>query len=215
MTEGVSRWLSTESQATFESFYVGQNSLVLSHLQEHPQVWLWGSASVGKSHLLKALVHANPEALLIEDPSKEVPAQLTNPLLLIDNIESWLGNQESEYRLFAAFASTDFNQSRWVIASRNLPNNLDFHMSDLASRFRQFECVQVQEVPQNQHEELLLFWASDRQLRLPKETIRYLLPRVGRSQEDMWSTLKKLDQAATFDSNELTIPYVRKVLNLD
>ena len=214
MVERVGLGLTTASEPTFASFFVSRNQQAIDLACSGKRVWLWGAADVGKTHILKALQHECTLARFVEETDLvSTPVESTN-LLLIDQMDQRVGSRDQEYALFEAFEATDFDTTRWVIAGRTLPTELNFHMSDLGSRMRQFESIQVLDVSESERDELLHFWAKDRQLRLPEETIRFLLPRIGRSQGALWQTLQRLDEAATNESSELTIPFVRSVLGL-
>ena len=214
MSDRLGLGLHTDSPPTFSSFFIGENAPMLERAKQGSRVWLWGEPAVGKSHVLKALAHENSDAVFIEDCSQALPQEIDSTLLLIDSFDERLGGQDQEFEVFTAFEATDFEVTRWVVAANSQPTQVHVKMADLTSRLRMFESVQVQAVGESEHAELLQFWAKDRQLRLPEDTLRYLLPRIGRSQQTLWQALKQMDDAVTLEDSDLTIPFVRSVLGL-
>ena len=214
MNDKVGLGLSTASDATFETFFVGENEHTLRRAHDAERVWLYGERAVGKTHVLHAFQAESDDTRLIDETPLTFADDAT-ALLLIDDIDAMCGNEENEYALFAAYEATDFGRSRWVVAAEKLPSEVSFLYRDLASRMAMFEQLELLPVPESSRGELLKFWAKDREISLADEVIAFLLDRIPRTQESLWLTLQKLDHDAILESRELTIPFVRHVLGFD
>lgn len=214
MSERAGLGLSTASPCTFETFFVGDNKHAIARSRKGRRVWLFGERATGKTHILQSLATQEPRALAVSAENiKQLPA-VSVPLVLVDDIESLLGEEALEYSLFEALESTDFGKTRWVVAAQQHTTAIPCVFTDLASRLSAFECTELMPVPQSRREELLNFWAADRSISLGIGAVKYLLDRVPRTQQDLWDTLIRLDTAAVLKERELSIPFIREVLEI-
>ena len=213
MNRSVGLGLSTESPPSFESFFVGENEHALQRVREGSRIWLFGEAAVGKTHLIQSLARVQPDALQLTLGDGRDRSEALAPLVLVDDIDTWRAFEAHEYALFEAFESTDFKQTRWVVAARDHPASVKFEFPDLVSRTSLFETIEVRAVPQQQRAALLEFWAKDRSIVLKEGAIRYLLDRIPRTQQHLWETLLRLDEASVLRDRELSIPFIREVLD--
>ena len=216
MNEKVGLGLSTASDATFATFFVGENTQTLERVRQGARVWLFGEHAVGKTHLSHALAAESPTASLItQRPPNIDDATGSTTALLIDDIDRLCGNEDNEYALFAAYEATDFTQTRWVVTAHTVPNEVCFLYRDLASRMRLFERLELLSVPALDRPDLLKFWAKDREIVISDDIVSFLLDRIPRTQQSLWETLQKLDRAAVLEERDLTIPFVRQVMGFD
>ena len=215
MTEKVGLGLTTASEASFNTFFVGENEIALERVRQGERVWLFGEAATGKTHILRALVKEIANARYFNEDVPNLNEDLSSPLLLIDDINELCGTEESEYALFAAYEATDFSKTRWVVTAKGAPNEVAFLYRDLASRMRLFEQVELRPVPESARANLLKFWANDRAIGISDEVIQFLLDRIPRTQESLWDTLQKLDRTSMLENRTLTIPFVREVMSFE
>ena len=215
MNDKVGLGLTTASEASFETFFVGENELAIERVREGERVWLFGEAATGKTHVLHSLVRETVDARYTTELPPNLDEDLSSPLLLIDDIDRLCGDEENEYALFAAYEATDFATTRWVVSAKSAPNEVSFLYRDLASRMRLFEQVELQPVPESARGSLLKFWANDRAIGISNEVIQFLLDRIPRTQESLWDTLQKLDRASMLENRTLTIPFVRDVMDFE
>lgn len=215
MNERVGLGLSTASDATFASFFVGVNEQTLQRIQHGDRIWLHGDRAVGKTHVLQSLARECASSQLLECKLPDLDSDLTEELLLIDDFDALCNNEENEYALFAAYEATDFTVARWVVSARRVPQEISFLYRDLASRMALFERVELLPVPDAHRGELLKFWANDRAIGISDEVVTYLLDRIPRTQEHLWDTLQTLERATLIDARPLTIPFVRQALGFD
>lgn len=212
MIDKVGLGLTTASEASFDTFFVGENELALDRVKQGDRVWLFGERATGKSHVLRSLARETADARYITEHPPNLDEDTAARLLLIDDIDGLCGNEENEYGLFAAYEATDFGKTRWVVSAQSAPNHVSFLYRDLASRMSFFEAVELRPVPDSDRGSLLKFWANDRAIGISDEVIQFLLDRIPRTQESLWDTLQKLDRMSMLEDRTLTIPFVRKVM---
>lgn len=215
MNDKVGLGLTTASEASFDTFFVGENEPALTRAREGERVWLFGEPATGKSHILQSLARELVDARYITEHPPNLDEDSVAPLLLIDGIDALCGNEESEYALFAVYEATDFGKTRWVVSAQRAPTEVAFLYRDLASRMRLFERVELQPVPESAWGKLLRFWANDRAIGISDEVIQFLLDRIPRTQQSLWDTLQKLDRSSMLENRTLTIPFVREVMGFD
>lgn len=215
MSDRVGLGITTEPKTTFKSYFVGENADVLSRVHSAQRLWLYGQTAVGKTHVLEALLNEFPSARLLRGKTHSLETMTQNTLTLIDDIDCMVGKEKNEYTLFAGFEATDFSTSRWVVTASNPPQSLQFLYPDLASRMGTFECVELLPVSATELPLLLKFWAENRDVQITSDVVQFLIDRIPRTQQNLWQLFKKIDRAALLENREITIPLVRKVLNLD
>ena len=215
MNDRVGLGLTTASKASFETFFVGENDIALDRVRQGERVWLFGEHATGKSHVLRSLARETADARYITEQPPDLNEDLVSTLLLIDDIDLLCGDEENEYALFAVYEATDFTKTRWVVSSHSAPNEVTFLYRDLASRMSFFEQVELQPVPESARASLLKFWANDRAIGISDDVIQFLLNRIPRTQESLWTTLQKLDRSSMLENRTLTIPFVREVMDFD
>ncbi len=215
MNDKVGLGLTTASEASFETFFVGENELAIDRVHQGERVWLFGEAATGKTHLLRSLARETTDARYSAECPSNLDEDLRSPLVLIDDIDHLCGDEENEYALFAAYEATDFDKTRWVVSAQVAPNQVSFLYRDLASRMSLFERVELKPVPESARGSLLKFWANDRAIGISDEVIQFLLDRIPRTQESLWDTLQKLDRTSMLENRTLTIPFVREVMGFE
>ncbi|MCY4094602.1 MAG: DnaA/Hda family protein [Gammaproteobacteria bacterium] len=215
MNEKVGLGLTTASEASFETFFVGENELALNRVCQGERVWLFGERATGKSHILRSLEKETSCARYVAKQPPDLDEVLVSPLLLIDDIDQLCGDEENEYALFAVYEATDFAKTRWVVSAHSAPHEVSFRYRDLASRMSLFERVELLPVPESARASLLKFWANDRAFGISDEVIQFLLDRIPRTQASLWDTLQKLDRSSLLENRTLTIPFVREVMGFD
>lgn len=214
--------------ATLANFYFANNELLLSALpkfiqrESEPYLYLWGYASVGRSHLLQACCHeANQQGLTTAYiPLADI--QFLNPsifdelekvnLVCIDDVDGIAGQKNWEESLFHLFNRIIANNNRLLIAASTVPKELNITLRDLTSRLNSGLIFQIHELSDQDRLLALQFRAKLRGLELTDEVGQFLLHRVERNLAFLFHTLEKLDQASLAKQRKLTIPFVKQTL---
>jgi len=220
--------LQLKDDATFENFYPGDNSAVLSHLHAFlsPQciesfIYLWGPPSVGRTHLLQACCHANVDQgniyLDLSDHSL-APSVLIDleylSLVCLDNIDAVMGDSAWEEALFHFYNRLQTEKASLLVTALVSPNYLACQLADLKSRLSAGLILQL--LPMNDEQKLsaLKMRAQCRGLDLPTDVGQFLINHYPREMSTLFAALETLDQASMVAKHRLTIPFLKQVLEL-
>lgn len=214
----------------FENFYMGQNVILLNSLQQfslkigEPYIYIWGNSGAGCTHLLQACCHAAQQqgfsvAYLplntLKNNSSEILRGLESvDMVCIDELESIVEDSIWQEALFHFYNRLQ-EQSRYLlIAAKHSPQQLKFYLPDLISRLSSGVLFQVREL--NDAERLIALQqrAHLRGLELSEEVGQFLLLRLPRDSQALFSALTQLDKASLSLKRKLTIPLVKTILNV-
>jgi DnaA-homolog protein len=210
----------------FSSFIVGRNGEALSHLrsQQDPFLYLWGESGCGKSHLLQAAcaqAHAagrQPAYLPLKSEQEIDPAMLDGlegfALVCLDDLECIAGNNTWEQAIFNLFNLLRERGVQLLVSANRPPSALAVALPDLASRLTWGPCYHLLPLDDNDRLELLMRSAERRGMRMSPETANFLLQRTPRDIHFLSLLMDRLDKASMAAQRRLTIPFVRKTLNL-
>ena len=211
--------------AVFESFLPAKNAELFQLLKNlkidnhvFTGIWIWGSASTGKSHLLQAVCErAINDAIFL--PIKEV---INNPIPLeglsgrkivcIDDIDLCAGDKKWELALFELINRLNEQKSCFIASSSFSPRDTGFALKDIESRFSFFTAYKLKHLDDEECRNALKLRAKHRGLTLPDEVLNYLLVRENRDMNNLYQLLDRLDKASLAARRKLTIPFIKKIL---
>ncbi len=216
----------------FESFYVDANSANAETLQilksfvdsnQQQQNIIWGESSSGKTHLLQAccarqaktnyaVSYIPLKVLGLHGPS--VLKGLSNaPLVVVDDVDSVIGDKDWETALFNLINQTRDNNQRLLMSTENNPRNIECILSDLASRLIWGGSYQLQILSDEDKPKALKARASQRGFDLNDRVVEYLFRHYPRDIETLMDILDKLDEESLRLKTKITVPFVKQVLN--
>lgn len=216
---------------TFDNFYGDNNSLLLDSLHKNfkqlqqPFFYIWGEQGYGKSHLLKAISNyfLNQDRNSIYVPlskyayfTPEVLDDLEQQdIICLDDLQTVVGDYDWELAIFDLFNRVKEKADVLLILSANQsPASLNVKLPDLASRLRWGEIYQLNPLDEEQKIRALQQNAIQLGIDLPEETAHFLIKRIERDMDTLFSTLNKLDKASLQAQRKLTIPFVKEILNI-
>lgn len=226
--------VSLNDDATFDNFYAPQgsaNARTLTWLRQQSRgegesfIYLWGASGVGLTHLLQAAGHSAQGAglsvqyLPLRDLVGFAPDALFEGLenldyLCLDGLEAIAGNPQWEEALFHLYNRLHEQRRQLLVAAVKGPQELPVTLPDLRSRLMWGVTVQVQALSDEEKQLALRHRARARGLELSDEVAHYILQRVPRDMNELFCYLQRLDHASLAEQRKLTIPFVKKVLNL-
>ncbi len=226
--------VSLNDDATFDNFYAPEgssNAAILELLKAQAGgcgewfIYLWGRSGVGLTHLLQAAGHrAQDGGQAIQYlPLREVvgfaPEALLDGLdqldyLCLDGLEAVAGKPDWEEALFHLFNRLRDSGGRLLVAAVQGPRELPVELPDLRSRLQWGMTCQVHPLSDDEKQLALRHRARARGLELNEEVAHYILQRVPRDMNELFCYLQRLDHASLAEQRKLTIPFVKKVLNL-
>lgn len=208
-----------EDDATFENF-IGSAA---GKIQGTDRIlYLWGEAGSGKSHLLQALCNKanvkNKDSIYLQGLGKHAPEILHSlesfPLVCLDDIHEVIGNEYWELELFHLINSVKDGNTRLVVAASTPSARLNILLPDLASRLRAAVAIETDSLDDQEKLEILKTRAGNRGFALNDEVARFILDRSPRDMHHLIELLGKLEVETLRQQKKLTIPFVKKTLQL-
>lgn len=217
--------------ATFSNFYPGQNTILLTFLQNIAAgkgerfLYYWGQRGVGRSHLLQATCHhalsSQRSCFYLPLSSRDVlTAQVFEGLesmqvICIDDVHLIAGIPAWEEVLFHFYNRVQMMGNYLIISGQHSPQNLGLHLPDLTSRLNAGLCLQLQGLNDAEKLEVLQGRAKERGMLLSDAVGKYLLTHHARSLADLFAILEQLEQATLIAKRRLTVPFLKTVLQTE
>jgi DnaA-homolog protein len=213
-------------EQNFDQFVFGSNSDLLPILNDPQQtvLYLWGNSFSGKTHLLSALYHQylkeNKSAIFLplaikQELSVDMLENIeTSALICIDDIDAIAGDRQWEEALFCLYNQMRTCGNKMLISSHSNAVNLNFCLNDLKSRLQWGITYQLNPLTDSEKIQLLQNRAQLKSFSLADDVAQFLLNRVSRNLPDLIQLLDKLDYASLSQQRKLTIPFVKKFLEL-
>jgi len=204
---------------TFEGFVAGDNTAALLHLHSlpargAPPVYLWGPAGCGKTHLLRAAVHARQQAGQRAGAFDAKSAPPWEPaqdwaLAVIDDCD--LLDPARQQAAFALFVEAQTLGLPIVAAGRLPPVDLPLR-EDLRTRLAWGHVFALQPLGDAQTRAALRREADRRGILLSDEVMAYLMTHFDRDLGHLMVLLNRLDDYALAEHRLVTVPLLKRML---
>jgi DnaA family protein len=212
---------------TFENFVTGDNGLLLDMLRRsgsaraEPQLFTWGEAATGKSHLLQACcqqcgarqqaVAYLPLAQMAGYSPQVLEGLEAMQLVCIDDLQVAVGRTEWEHGLFDFINRMREAGGHMIFAADLPPNELALGLEDLRSRLNWGPVVQLKSLNDQEKQQALQQRARSRGFELPDNVASFMLNNYARDMNGLFDRLEQLDRASLAEQRRLTIPFVKSV----
>ena len=206
-------------EATFSNF-IGRAG---AKIQRNERIsYLWGLTGSGKSHLLQAMCHhvnqRDQVSIYLQGLASYSPKILHSlesiSLICLDDIDEVVGNEDWELELFHLINSVKDGSAR-LIASAPVPSaKLNVRLPDLTSRLRAAVAVETDVLDDQEKLRVLERRAASRGFALNEEIAKFILDRSPRDMHHLIELLGKLEVETLRQQKKLTIPFVKKTLQL-
>jgi DnaA family protein len=193
----------------------------------HRWIYWWGAPGSGRSHLLRALMHAAQNASLPHyylsnnDPSAWVKLEAALPqqlkaaiptVIAIDDVD--LLDERLSSALFRILNTVRDSQQLYVfMAGSDAPANLKLR-EDVRTRLAWGLVFQTHLLSDHEKIRALEQAASDRGLVLSPDVLPWLLSRFYRDMPNLMALLDALDAYSLETKRAVTLPLVRELLQL-
>ena len=214
----------------FDSFLPGGNDAILHGLkriamgESRGNLYLWGPAGTGKSHLLQAttaLASGNrlkaayiPLAQIGEFSPGMLQGLEILDLVCIDDLHCAAGSESWEQGLFHLFNRLRERQRPLVMSAHQSPQAIVVELADLKSRLGWDLVFHLQPLDEASLIEALQQRARTRMFDFPDEVLDYLVKRVSRDTRSLFQLLDRLDEASLASKKKITIPFVKETLGI-
>jgi DnaA-homolog protein len=184
---------------TLDNFIVGRNAEALNSLKQAINgdknarfIYLWGEKGSGKSHLLSAC--------------EAISMRVAGDVHLLDN--------DSQIALFNTYNQIKAEDGILITAGLHAPTQMGLR-DDLATRLAWGLVYQLH--PLNDEEKALALkqHAKARGMKLPDEVTDYCLRYLRRDLPTLMATLDALDEWSLTTHKPITVPMLRKLLQLN
>jgi DnaA family protein len=216
------------ASSVFASYYPGGNQAALAMLQDlsrsgpSPLLFLYGAASVGKTHLLQALCARAGEQqqmasyLPLREYHHHGPELLQGAehmaVVCLDDVSKVLADAQWNHALFKLHHQLEEQGGKLVMADTLPPAAQPFVLRDLSSRVLAGSVLRLQPLTEADQTLALQLHAQQRGLELPDEVSSYLQRRLPRDMSALCTCLDQLDLASLSAQRKLTVPFVKQVL---
>lgn len=214
------------AQPDLDHFVEADNALVMQHLRLQAQAhtpspvptYLWGGRGVGKTHLLKAILHmAQSKGMAVgwmdatSDPALPFDPQwrwvLMDDVHLYDTLQ-----QHNAFNWLVQAIHPPMGQSHAVLASGDLPPSQLNLRDDVRSRLGWGHVFEVHGLNDEWAAQVLKHRASAMGLRLTDELVAFILSRFSRNLSSQLELLQALDAYALAQKRPITIPLLRDMM---
>lgn len=223
--------ISLNAESTFENFCLNDHNRAVvagmhAFLKDKSEtlLYLWGAQGCGVTHLLEAIQHHSAKQLSMQylplqalrhHCASDVVSGLESlDLVCIDNIEAIAGNKLWEDALFHLFNRVFDANKKIIIGAHSAPRYLSLNLADLQSRLQWGLVFHLRELDSEDKILALQMRARAFGLNLSVDVANYLMQRLERSSAQLFAVIKHLDKASLMEQRKLTIPFVKKVLEL-
>lgn len=218
--------LATVPSTSFDTFFTASgNENVVTALQafaasalDESQIYLWGDAQCGKTHLLSAscnTVAANgyrvaylPAEYIESEGALEGLEECH--LVCFDDIDTL--SPTAEIELFHCINRCRDKSVRLLFAAVAQAESLNLTLPDLRTRLSWGPVFQVQSLPEDQLQAALMHQLESRSLKVNNDVAVYLLNRFPRNITSLKKIVDLLDQASLKQQRKVTVPLIRQLI---
>ncbi|WP_298609044.1 DnaA regulatory inactivator Hda [uncultured Thiothrix sp.] len=211
----------------FDSFYPMQqnrDALALLHSafwQSFQQVFLYGEAGSGKSHLLQACCYKAQEA---SNSASYFSLKQLAPygvrvlegldrctLLAIDDLDYVIGNLEWETAVFHLINRCRQNGQPLLFAAHTNPHQINCLLPDLGSRLIWGPAYKIYNLDEISALEAFKWRAYKRGLQIPEHLIKYINKNFPKDIQSLMRVLDQLDKASLHKGRKITRNLIQEI----
>lgn len=203
-------WLRREETSTLESLLTDSNT-------PGHGVYIWGSAGMGKSHILQACCDLHGEQaryfplrdFVVYPPDKVLAGAESARVIALDDVDAMDDHPHWQEALFTLFNLCQESGSRLLVAASEAPQQLAWALPDLRSRFSSLPVFQIPRFDEEQVAQLLTLRGNLAGLQLAEAVVRYCAVRLRRNPRLVVSFINELDKLSLSQRRAITVPFVR------
>lgn len=130
---------------------------------------------------------------------------------IIDPIENWLGQCDTEETLFHLYNGIKNNGASLLIIAETPLSHQDIHLPDLKSRLLSCPHIPIHEPDDDLLGGLLVKLSRDRQIILSPECLYYCVSRMERSFKAAYRLIHDVDNLSLTEKRKITIPLIKRI----
>ena len=224
--------INLRDEATFESFYPGDNdniieivsNFIVNQELDKRILVLTGVKDSGKTHILQSSCIKAEELSLtsIYLPLKQIKNISSQYLegienlnfICIDNVEVIMGVDKCEAALLKFLTNVEYKNGKVLIAVAETDNELKFNNQKLVEKLSISYNQPIEPLNDEQKLEAINLRANLRGIGIDERVAKFLIRNCQTNLSGLFSHLDKLDKESLANQRKLTIPFVKDVLNL-
>ena len=214
---------SKKSRAIFEHFYLDDINLpVKKALLNDDDLFLYGISGTGKSFLLQSLCnyYTDCKKTSLYIPVNEVKDFGSDfldsleelDLICIDEIDSIAEDDNWEIAIFNLINNCLISKTRLIFCSQLNPSTINFNLTDLYSRIRKIDHIELLPVSERNLREALKFITDINSYEVGDNEINYLMTHSKRSIANLVRIIYELDQLSLQLKRKITIPLIKELI---
>lgn len=170
---------------------------------------LYGEKGCGKTHLTHVWQQkSNAHCVTLEDLDlRSLGEEAT--CLIIEDVDESLGSQALQEKLFHLYNWQKQYDGFLLMTARQHPKQWNLSLADLTSRMMASISIEIGLPDDELLEAVIVKQFMDRQILVPQEVVKYILPRIERSFEAAQEIVNKVDNLALIRKRKITVPLVR------
>ena len=201
-----------------EDFYVSSSNNEAFKLIESWPKWIkktvniFGPQGSGKTHLISMLKN---KTSAIDVDSNQVTDQIffefkLKEVLIIENLKENI----SENLLYTLYNVAQQDNKYFVLTSREPINKFNFKSMDLKSRVNSTTIIGI-DLPSDELISVILSKSfSDKQIKVEKKHIDYVIKRIDRSYEKISQFISTIDKYSLKKGSPFSLKLIKEVLNM-
>ncbi len=183
------------------------------------EIYVYGEPGRGKTHLLQGAIS---RALAKKKNGMYLDCKEPMPEHVVDYIEQldWIGidnvnqiDSQQQHLFFDLYNRAKLADVSMLVSGPKPPSSLSI-MKDLKTRLGLATVFELEELNDDLTKEVLKNQMSERNLTIEPKVYEYLFKRYSRNVNILISAINRLDQASLQSKQGITIPFVKKTLNL-
>tara|TARA_B100000427_G_scaffold61453_1_gene48449 strand:+ start:143 stop:799 length:657 start_codon:yes stop_codon:yes gene_type:complete len=197
-------------------YYVSKSNFFAFNLIDKWPKWekkivnLCGEKFSGKTHLANIFKSKNKSLILSE---KEINNEVFKKAKLFDSIIiDDFSNIISEEIFYSIFNFVD-QDNKYLLINSEIPiNEMNFRLPDLVSRSKNVLIAKIENPDDDLIFAIIIKNFSDRQIKLEKKIVEYIINRVDRSYRKIYEFIYKIDELSLKKKKPINFKTIREIL---
>ena len=197
-------------------FYVSKSNYFAFNIINKWPKWekkilnICGEKFSGKTHLAN-IFKSKSKALLIN--YNKMDEDVFNKIKLFDNIIiDDFNNNFNEKLIYSVFNLVDQDNKYMLINSEQPINEIKFNLPDMISRSKNCLVAKIENPDDELIFAIILKNFSDRQIKLEKKIIEFIINRIDRSYSKIYEFIYKIDELSLKKKKPINLKTIREIL---
>ena len=200
----------------YNDFYVTNSNFYAFKLVNNWPKWeknvinIYGEIFSGKSHLSQIFKEKYKAKIFFE---KDITDKFFKTIkihenLVLDNFE----NKTNEKLIYTLFNIVDQDNKYLIINSRIPMVKMNYKLNDLISRIKNCILAEISKPDDDLIYALILKYCSDKQIKIDKKLIDFIIKRIDRSYGKIFNFIYKLDKMSLVKKKPINLKIIKQLI---